>query len=128
MNSISLQLVLVLTSLATATAIPAIDNGFGKKNALGPEALMSDFAVFFGNESNNLPSDFTICSSVTTDADSTISPFLLTHKNGKPWISIYFSPYRKESTYHWMTFSVSFIQPVVLKGALLNINKRPPDY
>ena len=110
MNSISLQLLLGQASLAAA--IPALDNGLSKKGVMGPEALMPDFAVFSGNELNNLPPDFTICSSVTSSG-SAISPFQLMHKKGEPWVSIYFSPATKESKYHWMTFTVSSILPVL---------------
>ena len=110
MNSISLQLVLVLTSLATATAIPAVDNGIGTQVLL-PEEKITDFAVLTGNNLGNLPPEITFCSSIATGTFiSSLSPFQLLYQNGKPWITIYFYPAQEDSRHHRMIFFVSFGQ------------------
>ena len=103
MDSIFLQL-LFQTSLVIA--IPAIDNGMGKYK-LGK--IMPDFAVLTGNNLDNLPSDFTICSSLDSQAFlGHLSPFLLQHQDGEPWISIKIDPAKKHTTRLSMVFFVSF--------------------
>ena len=93
------------TSLAIA--IPVLDNGIGEL-IMGPEAVVTDFALLTDNGLENLPSDFTICSSVASRAIlSGTSPFQLLYQNGEPWISFYFKGPSKDSTRHGMLFHVS---------------------
>ena len=75
MDSILLQL-LALSSIAVA--MPAIDNGVGEF-IFGPEGAVTDFATLSGSNTDNLPSDFTVCSSVTSGGAFTgpIAPFQL---------------------------------------------------
>ena len=104
MNAISFQL-LVHTTLAAA--IPVTENSM-HVSIMGPEAVIPDFAVLTANNLNDLPSDFTICSSMASDnfLDSQ-SPFQL-YQNGKPWISIWFFAAEKDSRHHHVYFFVSF--------------------
>ena len=111
MDSIYLEL-LFQTSLVIA--IPTIDNGMGK---LKMGNTMPDFAVLTsnnpdnltGNNLDNLPSDFTICSSLDSQAFlGHLSPFLLQHQDGEPWISIKIDPAKKHTTRLSMVFFVSF--------------------
>ena len=106
MDSISLQL---LVQASLAAAIPVLDNGMGKGIGVTEEKI-SDFAILTGENLDNLPPDFTICSSVASAAFlSTSSPFqLLYPDHKKPWISIYFYGPQKGSTLHRMMFFVSF--------------------
>ena len=106
MDSIYLEL-LFQTSLVIA--IPAIDNGMGKYK-MGK--MMPDFAVLTGNNLDNLPSDFTICSSLDSQAFlGHLSPFLLQHQDGEPWISIKIDLAKKHTTNLSMVFFVSFCFP-----------------
>ena len=108
MNSISLHL---LVQVSLATAIPVVDNGMGE-NILGLEATVTDFAVLTGNNLDNLPSDFTICSSLDSQAFlGQLSPFLLQHHDGEPWISIKIDLAKKHTTNLSMVFFVSFCFP-----------------
>ena len=111
MDSIYLEL-LFQTSLVIA--IPTINNGMGK---LKMGNTMPDFAVLTGNNSDNLtdnnldnlPSDFTICSSLDSQAFlGQLSPFLLQHHDGEPWISIKIDLAKKHTTNLSMVFFVSF--------------------
>ena len=105
MNSILLQL-LALSSITIA--MPAIDNGMGEM-VYGPEGVVTDFAVLSAsNFDDNLPDEFTICSSVTTGGAWTgvISPFQLLHENGEPWVSLIFGLLNK--THHEMWLHVSY--------------------
>ena len=106
MNSICLGL-LVQTSLGTA--IPVLGNTPGKF-IMGPEEVVTDFATLTGSNLDNLPPDFTICSSMAAAAfTSGLSPFqLLYQETKKPWITIYFYGALMDSKYHRMTFFVSF--------------------
>ena len=96
MNLIFLQLI-ALASIANA--MPAIDNGLGEQ-LYGPEKVVTDFATLSGSNSDSLPSDFTICSSVTTGGAFTgpIAPFQLLHENGEPWIGMLFMTNEKNIT------------------------------
>ena len=103
MDSVFLEL-LFQTSLVIA--IPAIDNGMGKYK-MGK--MMPDFAVLTGNNLDNLPSDFTICSSLDSQAFlGQLSPFLLQHHDGEPWISIKIDAAKKHTTNLSMVVFVSF--------------------
>ena len=62
MDSTFLQL-LLLPSLAFA--IPVIDSG-GRVSGIGPEQIVTDFAVLTGNNLTNLPQDLTLCSSLAS--------------------------------------------------------------
>ena len=106
MDSISLQL---LVQASLAAAIPVLDNGMGKGIGVTEEKI-SDFAILTGENLDNLPPDFTICSSVASASFlSTFSPFQLLYPDHKmPWISIYFYGPQKGSTLHRMMFFVSF--------------------
>ena len=105
MNSISFQL---LVSASLSNAIPVIDNGMGLLVML-PEENITDFAVLTGNNLDNLPPNFTICSSVSSGAFlGYISPFQLLYQNGKPWITIKVDAALRETTHHQMNIYVSF--------------------
>ena len=97
MNSISLQLIV---QVSLATAIPVVDNGMGE-NILGLEATVTDFAVLTGNNQGNnlgnnldnklgnLPPEFTICSSIASNAFlGSLSFFQLLYENGEPWVTV----------------------------------------
>ena len=75
MNSFVLQL---LAFASFAVAMPAIDNGMDS-HVFGPERVVTDFAVLSSSNTDNLPSDFTVCSSVTSGGAFTgpIAPFQL---------------------------------------------------
>ena len=96
MDSILLQL-LALSSIAVA--MPAIDNGVGEF-IFGPEGAVTDFATLSGSNTDSLPSDFTVCSSVTSGGAFTgpIAPFQLLHENGEPWIGMFFMTNEKNIT------------------------------
>ena len=95
MNSLLLQLLLA----SIAVAMPAIDNKMGS-HVFGPEKVVTDFATLSGSNSDTLPSDFTICSSVTSGGAFTgpIAPFQLLHENGEPWIGMLFMTNEKNIT------------------------------
>ena len=113
MNSISLQL---LVQVSLATAIPVVDNGMGE-NILGLEATVTDFAVLTVDNPVNIPSDFTICSSVASDTFlGFLSPFQLVHPDGTPWISIRIEPAQKDSRRHRMIFFVSIDLKCISQG------------
>ena len=81
-----------------AFAIPAIDTGIGVVPP-GPEESVQDIAVLTKDNLANLPSNFTICSSISTDAFTTgLSPFLMTRESGEPWITFSIWPPNKGST------------------------------
>ena len=114
MNSISLPL---LMSASLSTAIPVLKDDTQHK-IIGNEAMVKDFAVFTGgNHLGNLPPDFTICSSVGTEAFlSGLSPFQLFFQNetnstyhGKPWISLFVYSGKTDSTYHRIRLTVGFM-------------------
>ena len=85
MKSISLHLVV---QVSLATAIPVVDNGMGE-NILGLEATVTDFAVLTGNNLGNLPPEFTICSSIASNAFlGSLSFFQLLFENGEPWVTV----------------------------------------
>ena len=98
MNLFFLQL-LPLASIAVA--MPAIDNGMNS-HVFGPERVVTDFATLSGTatDTDNLPSDFTICSSVTSGGAFTgpIAPFQLLHENGEPWIGMLYMTNEKNIT------------------------------
>ena len=106
MNSIYLQL-LAHTSLASA--IPVVDNVPGKF-IMGPEEVVTDFAVLTDSNLVNLPPDFTVCSSMAATAfTSGLSPFQLLYQESKrPWITVYFYGALMDSKKHRLTFFVSF--------------------
>ena len=106
MNSIYLQL-LAHTSLASA--IPVVDNVPGKF-IMGPEEVVTDFAVLTGDNLENLPPSFTVCSSMQATAfTSGLSPFQLLYQESKrPWITVYFYGALMDSKHHRLTFFVSF--------------------
>ena len=105
LNFISLKL---LVQASLAISIPVIENGMGE-NKLGPEVMITDFAVLtLNNPDVNLPSDFTICSSVSSDTFlGFLSPFQLVQEDGTPWISVRIEPAQKDSRRHRMIFFVS---------------------
>ena len=81
------------------------------KFIMGPEEVVTDFATMTGDDNlDNLPSDFTICSSMSATAfTSGLSPFqLLYQETKKPWITLYFYGALMDSKFHRMTFFVSF--------------------
>ena len=89
-------ILLVVPSLVLA--IPAIDTGLGVVPP-GPEESVKDIAVMIEDNLARLPSNFTICSSISTDAFTTgLSPFLMTRESGEPWITFSIWPPNKGST------------------------------
>ena len=88
-------------------AIHVLDTGASRFFA-GPENTVEDFATLATKNLGNLPREFTICSSMSTQAfKSNISPFLLLHKNGKPWIVFSIWSAEKDSTHHKINIQVS---------------------
>ena len=62
--------------------------------------LVTNFAVLAGNNLQDLPPDFTICSLTTNKAFmSTIQPLRLLHSDGKSWISVIFGLTPKNKKY-----------------------------
>ena len=113
MKSISLSL---LVQASLAMSIPVIENGMGE-NMLGPETMITDFAVLTVDNPVNIPSDFTICSSVASDTFlGFLSPFQLVHPDGTPWISIRIEPAQKDSRRHRMIFFVSIDLKCISQG------------
>ena len=106
MDSICL---LLLVHTSVLTAIPVLSNTPGKF-IMGPEEVVTDFATMTGDDLDNLPPDFTICSSMSATAfTSGLSPFqLLYQETKKPWITLYFYGALMDSKFHRMTFFVSF--------------------
>ena len=101
----------LLAHSSLATAIPVVENAPGSKFIMGPEEVVTDFATMTGGDNlDNLPSDFTICSSMSATAfTSGLSPFqLLYEETKKPWITLYFYGALMDSKFHRMTFFVSF--------------------
>ena len=97
MRLVFLQLI-ALPSIAVA--IPALDNGMDS-HVFGPERVVTDYATLSGsNNDDSLPSDFTVCSSVTSGGAFTgpIAPFQLLHENGQPWIGMLFMTNEKNIT------------------------------
>ena len=118
MKSISLSL---LVQASLAMSIPVIENGMGE-NMLGPETMITDFAVLTLDNPVNIPSDFTICSSVASDTFlGFLSPFQLVHPDGTPWISIRIEPAQKDSRRHRMIFFVSIDFKCTSEGLKLNV-------
>ena len=113
MKSISLPL---LVQVSLAMSIPVIENGMGE-NMLGPETMITDFAVLTVDNPVIIPSDFTICSSVASDTFlGFLSPFQLVHPDGTPWISIRIEPAQKDSRRHRMIFFVSIDLKCISQG------------
>ena len=84
--------------IVASASIPAIDTGLGLVPP-GPEESVKDFAILSDDLVTDLPSKFTICSSISTDAFTTgLSPFLLTRESGEPWITFAIWPPNKGST------------------------------
>ena len=89
---------ILLFAHSIAFAIPAIDTGIGVVPP-GPEESVQDIAVLTKDSLANLSSNFTICSSISTDAFTTgLSPFLMTRESGEPWITFSIWPPNKGST------------------------------
>ena len=79
--------------------MPAIDNGMDS-HVFGPERVVTDFAVLSSSNTENLPSDFTVCSSAHLEGRSQgpLPPFQLLHENGEPWIGMLFMTNEKNIT------------------------------
>ena len=87
-------------------AMPSIDTGVGPF-AAGPEETIQDFAILTNDDLGNLPGNFTICTSVSTDALlGRLHPFQLFHDNGKPWVTFAILPALKHSTQHRLSIKV----------------------
>ena len=87
-------------------AMPSIDTGVGPFTA-GPEETIQDFAILTNDDLGNLPGNFTICTSVSTDALlGRLHPFQLLHDNGKPWVTFAILPALKHSTQHRLSIKV----------------------
>ena len=90
--------ILLFASSSIAFAIPAIDTGLGVLPP-GPEESVKDVAILIEDNLPYLLSNFTICSSISTDAFTTgLSPFLLLRESGEPWITFSIWPPNKGST------------------------------
>ena len=85
----------------------AIDTGLGPLIASSEEAI-TDFASLADNGLlAKLPSQFTICSSFSTDAFTTrLFPFQLLHESGDPLITFQFYAPDKTSRRHRINFKV----------------------
>ena len=104
MRSLHLGL-LVQTCLTTAKH--AIDTGMGPM-FFGREGLITDFAVLTNDNLDDLPDNFTICSSTTAKAFTNgLNPFQLYQENGRPWLTIYFFAAQKTGTHHRVNILVS---------------------
>ena len=87
-------------------AMPSIDTGVGPFTA-GPEETIQDFAILTNDDLGNLPGNFIICTSVSTDALlGRLHPFQLLHDNGKPWVTFAILPALKHSTQHRLSIKV----------------------
>ena len=90
----------------TAFALPAIDTGLGVK-IVGKEDGIVDMAVLNEEHLAPLPNEFTICSSISTQAFTTdLFPFQLLHDNGEPWVTFRFWAPGKTSTHHQLNIKV----------------------
>ena len=89
-----------------AIAMPSIDTGVGPL-AAGPEETIQDFAILTNDDLGNLPRNFTICTSVSTDALlGRLHPFQMLHDSGKPWVTFAILPALKHSTQHRLSIKV----------------------
>ena len=87
-------------------AMPSIDTGVGPFTA-GPEETIQDFAILANDDLGNLPGNFTLCTSVSTDALlGRLHPFQLFHDSGKPWVTFAILPALKHSTQHRLSIKV----------------------
>ena len=90
--------ILLFAPSSIAFAIPAIDTGLGVVPP-GPEESVKDVAILIEDNLPDLLSNFTICSSISTEAFTTgLSPFLLLRESGEPWITFSIWPPNKGST------------------------------
>ena len=124
MDSVSLQL---LVSASLTSAIPAVDNGIGTQVLL-PEQKITDFAVLTGNNLGNLPPEFTICSSIASNAFlGSLSFFQLLYENGEPWVTVKTRfGIEKDATQHrFQTFVSSSFMSISSK---LNLFTSPSNF
>ena len=107
----------LLAHTSLAAAIPVVENAPGSKFILGPEEVVTDFAVLNGENLDNLPPDFTVCSSLATPAfTSPLSPFQLLYQETKrPWVTVYFYPPLSNSRHHRLTFFVSSSSVIIIE-------------
>ena len=92
----------------------AIDTGLGPLIASSEDAI-TDFAALVDNGLGKLPSEFTICSSFSTDAFTTrLFPFQLLHENGEPLITFQFYAPDKTSRSHRINIKVCYSCNIVI--------------
>ena len=97
---------MILTSLTVA--VPTIDTELGPTLITGPKETIKDFAIL-NQTLGKLPTNFTLCSSVTTDAlTGRLNPFQLLQDNGEPWITFFIFAAQRTATQHRIMIMVSF--------------------
>ena len=106
MNLFNPLLLLLGHFLPPVFGMRAIDTGLGPLIASSEDAI-TDFAALADNGLAKLPSEFTICSSFSTDAFTTrLFPFQLLHESGDPLITFQFYAPDKTSRRHRINFKV----------------------
>ena len=92
--------------LTPSFCMKALDTGLGPLIASSEDAI-TDFAALADNGLAKLPSQFTICSSFSTDAFTTrLFPFQLLHESGEPLITFQFYAADKTSKSHRINIKV----------------------
>ena len=84
------QILLLVLLFSNSHGFQAIDTGLGRKEPEQNQHLIKDFGSLAGdNNTTSLPSNFTICSSISTaDAKGPAAFFQLLGDANEPWISI----------------------------------------
>ena len=78
-------MLLLFLLLWPTNGLSVYDSGLGEP-IYGDEKLTTDFATLEVDEVANLPTEFTICSSTSTDSYQTAQNlFLLLRETGEPW-------------------------------------------
>jgi hypothetical protein len=85
---------IALLHLCAVSAVQYYTSGVGEP-IYDDEVYTTDFATLAEDKISQLPSQFTICSSISTDAFKTPnSLFLLRRETGEPWFNVYTWPYK----------------------------------
>ena len=88
------QIFLLVLLFSNNFAFQAIDTGLGRKDPVRNQHLIKDFGSLMlllgdGNNISTLPSNFTICSSISTaDAKVPAAFFQLLGETNEAWISV----------------------------------------
>ena len=104
-----LLLHLALLHICAVSALRYYTSGVGDP-IYDDEVYTTDFATLAVDKIAQLPSQFTICSSISTDAFRTPnSLFLLRRETGEPWFNVYTWPYKpRESLTFRLEVQVGF--------------------